>query len=698
MHTGLWRGRLLILGVVLLVLLGLGSQAQIQRFSELEVSDRLSVGQLIGIRLDLLELTSTTLSLPKSGLILGWGADLFGLGGSIIWQRVPSTLVSDFIGNALDAEVGKPGLEAGTYRYQLTILLDNYEVPQQTQAQVSVQSRGRVELRWEVNPQFVRLQRFDAKIGFRVYRAGPGSGPLGLIKELLNPDRVKFILLDDGLKADLSQSPPASNPTGNLILSGQLQVGSFAEAPTPLGIGAIYYDTTANNLLIWNGQSWAPLKGEKGDKGDPGPKGEKGDKGDPGQPQTPEGALALLQQLPSPLPLAVANAARADFATRAASADRASLADQAAKADRATIASAADRASFSEQAERANRATSAATADNAKVADTAKTADSATTAISAQKADSARTAESAGIAEVARQAEKASIAERAIAADKASVADRATTAGVADRASSAERAARADFADRASSADRAGNADRISGLSISDLESRFDSRYINVSGDEMVGPLVTPLFGVGGLIRWPDGTLARASIVEGRTWLDGLVAVGDRLITVNRQILQLSVDGSIVANQNVYAENFIRVGGILASMHEHPTDPTKEIIYVSLEGPEASIFLRGTAQLVNGEATITLPDYFSLIASEQGLLTVQLTPVGTWLQLYVVEKNTKHIIVREVSGKNGQFDYLVQAVRKGYEGHQVIQTKTLLAEMSKEALKEEELERLLLKK
>ncbi|MBI1744042.1 hypothetical protein HYR54_13395 [Candidatus Acetothermia bacterium] len=57
-------------------------------------------------------------------------------------------------------------------------------------------------------------------------------------------------------------------------------------------------------------------------------------------------------------------------------------------------------------------------------------------------------------------------------------------------------------------------------------------------------------------------------------------------------------------------------------------------------------------------------------------LTIQLTPRGEWLQLYVVQLNTKQIVVQEAQGKSGQFDYLVQGVRKGYENHQVIQDKT----------------------
>jgi hypothetical protein len=106
----------------------------------------------------------------------------------------------------------------------------------------------------------------------------------------------------------------------------------------------------------------------------------------------------------------------------------------------------------------------------------------------------------------------------------------------------------------------------------------------------------------------------------------------------------------------------------------HPSDPTREIVYASLEGPEAGTYIRGTAELVNGEAVIELPEHFSLVAAEEGL-TVVLTPLGEWLQLYVVQKSTQQIIVREAGGKSGQFDYLVQGVRKGYENYQVIRDR-----------------------
>jgi hypothetical protein len=109
----------------------------------------------------------------------------------------------------------------------------------------------------------------------------------------------------------------------------------------------------------------------------------------------------------------------------------------------------------------------------------------------------------------------------------------------------------------------------------------------------------------------------------------------------------------------------------------HPTDPTKEIVYISLEGGEAGTYMRGTWKLDNGKAVIELPEHFGLVTSEDGL-TIQLTPRGEWLQLYVVQLNTRQIVVQEAQGKSGQFDYLIQGVRKGYEHHEVIQEQKVI--------------------
>ena len=111
---------------------------------------------------------------------------------------------------------------------------------------------------------------------------------------------------------------------------------------------------------------------------------------------------------------------------------------------------------------------------------------------------------------------------------------------------------------------------------------------------------------------------------------------------------------------------------------DHPNDPTKEIYYSCIEGPEVASYFRGTARLNNGEANIQLPEHFSLVTSEQGL-TVQLTPLSSTSKgLAVTNKSTREITVKELFEGQGnyEFDYLIQGIRQGFENFQVVRDKS----------------------
>ncbi len=122
--------------------------------------------------------------------------------------------------------------------------------------------------------------------------------------------------------------------------------------------------------------------------------------------------------------------------------------------------------------------------------------------------------------------------------------------------------------------------------------------------------------------------------------------------------------------------NFDVVGGTKNFIQDHPYDPKKEIVYVSLEGGEAGTYWRGTSQLQNGVAKVSLPEHFGLVTSEHGL-TVQVTPRGDCNGLYVESSTPNEIVVKELMGgrSNVVFDYLVMGIRKGFESHQVIRDK-----------------------
>jgi hypothetical protein len=109
----------------------------------------------------------------------------------------------------------------------------------------------------------------------------------------------------------------------------------------------------------------------------------------------------------------------------------------------------------------------------------------------------------------------------------------------------------------------------------------------------------------------------------------------------------------------------------------HPLLEDYDILYASLEGPEAGAYLRGTAQLVKGKATIDFPDHFQYIISDKSL-TVMLTPLSAESNgLAVVKKDKLGFEVQELLSGQGtyQFDWEIKGIRAGYESYEVIRKR-----------------------
>ena len=110
-------------------------------------------------------------------------------------------------------------------------------------------------------------------------------------------------------------------------------------------------------------------------------------------------------------------------------------------------------------------------------------------------------------------------------------------------------------------------------------------------------------------------------------------------------------------------------------IHDNPEHPDRVIAYVALEGGEAGTYWRGSAMLVRGRARVLLPHHFALVTANDGL-TVQITPsAACGHAIGVASKTPRAIELRALGGaKDGcAFDYLVQGVRRGFEGHAIDQ-------------------------
>ena len=119
----------------------------------------------------------------------------------------------------------------------------------------------------------------------------------------------------------------------------------------------------------------------------------------------------------------------------------------------------------------------------------------------------------------------------------------------------------------------------------------------------------------------------------------------------------------------VYSNGNTGATGTKSFVEPHPTDPSKVIRYVSLEGNEAGTYFRGTARIVNGEAVIAVPESFKFVTDEEGL-TIQVTPVGGAAVVWVASEDLDQIVLR--SAKDVKVHYLVQGVRRAYKNWEVI--------------------------
>ncbi len=102
----------------------------------------------------------------------------------------------------------------------------------------------------------------------------------------------------------------------------------------------------------------------------------------------------------------------------------------------------------------------------------------------------------------------------------------------------------------------------------------------------------------------------------------------------------------------------------------HPSDPSKVILYTSLEGREAGTYFRGTARSVDGRAAIEVPEDFRIVTDEEGM-TVQLTPLRGFASMYVESEDLNQIVVR--TSKDVTFHYLVQGVRRAFRDLEPVQ-------------------------
>jgi hypothetical protein len=126
-----------------------------------------------------------------------------------------------------------------------------------------------------------------------------------------------------------------------------------------------------------------------------------------------------------------------------------------------------------------------------------------------------------------------------------------------------------------------------------------------------------------------------------------------------------NVTGSAFITGSTSITGSVAINGLLTAtaksfLIDHPTYPDRKLQYGVLEGPEHGVFVRGVAT----SPIITLPDYWKNLVDEN-TITVQLTPIGTYQNLFVTHANSQYVYISNNNGGSNIYCYyLVQAERK----------------------------------
>jgi hypothetical protein len=121
----------------------------------------------------------------------------------------------------------------------------------------------------------------------------------------------------------------------------------------------------------------------------------------------------------------------------------------------------------------------------------------------------------------------------------------------------------------------------------------------------------------------------------------------------------------------VYAAGDLAATGVKSFVDPHPTDATKVVRFVALEGPEVGTYFRGRGRFVHGRATINAPEAFRIATEEEGI-TVHLTPIGGLAMVAVTGQSLDRIEAE--ASKDVEFSYVVYGIRRGYKDFDPIRT------------------------
>lgn len=201
---------------------------------------------------------------------------------------------------------------------------------------------------------------------------------------------------------------------------------------------------------------------------------------------------------------------------------------------------------------------------------------------------------------------------------------------------------------------------------------KFDYAYFHLYGTST--SLVTLEKNIGDLPQFNANI--KNTAFNGNVWANGNVIVNGKIVA----------NDSIVANQSVTINGAVKTASTISGPTierldagielaktlpaksfdiKHPLKPeTHRLRYVSLEGPEFGVYVRGKLE---GDNKIILPEHWKGLVHDDSI-TVNLTPIGKFQKLYVKEIiNGKEILISSDSDDTINCHYTVYGERKDME-------------------------------
>jgi hypothetical protein len=117
----------------------------------------------------------------------------------------------------------------------------------------------------------------------------------------------------------------------------------------------------------------------------------------------------------------------------------------------------------------------------------------------------------------------------------------------------------------------------------------------------------------------------------------------------------------VTSNGDAHVQGTFTASNNKGFVQPHPHDASKEIRYISLEGPHTEVYFRGTAQVSQGVTRIPVPEHFRFVADPATYSTL-VTPAGGMATVGVLSEGPGGIVVQ--ASRNIKIHYVVYAERE----------------------------------